>query len=342
MAKDINKIDLGPNGRILDETFALSVLPKRSYGAHKWSVGGLVIVAGGPGYIGAAALAAMAAGRAGAGVLNVAVPRGAMGAIITLVPEAAFVPLPESELGSSERVREALSEKLDKSKAAVVGPGLGEDEYADAMMRMLFGRRSMRRAGGLGFRRMSDGNPEQPSSGLPDEALIGGDLPALIDADGLNWLAKQPEWWTMARPGSLVVTPHIGEMSRLSGRSTEEILEDPAKAARDAARAWKQIVVLKHGYAVATDGETTLASGEVALSLATGGSGDVLAGTIGAFLAQGVPALEAAGLGLFLGMRAAKRVEARFGVLGLTASDLPPAISEEIATLERKRDESLG
>ena len=333
------QIQLGPNDRFLDEAFALETLPKRSFGAHKWSVGGLVIVAGGPGYIGAAAMSAMAAGRAGAGVINVAVPRGAMSAIVTLVPEAAFIPLPESDLGASERVRESLTEKFGKSKAAVVGPGLGEDDYAEALMRLLFGQRTQRRMGGLGFRKVEE------MSVAPEatvEALIGGELPALIDADGLNWLAKQPDWWTIARPGSLVLTPHIGEMSRLTGRPAEEILADPAGVAREAAKTWQQTVVLKHGYSIATDGAKSLVASEIAYSLATGGSGDILAGTIGAFLAQGVSPLEAAGLGLYLGLRAARRVEGRYGILGLTASDLPLGIAEEIASLERKRDGEGG
>jgi len=317
------------------------MLPRRSFGAHKWSVGGVVIVAGGPGYIGAAALSAMAAGRAGAGVINVAVPRGAMTAIVALVPEAAFIPLPESDLESStSRVGEAISAKLAKSKAAVVGPGLGEDDYADALMRTLFGRAGARRSGSVGFR--SIGEDDQSPDRDAGAGLIGSDVPTVIDADGLNWLAKQPEWWKFARPGTLVLTPHVGEMSRLTGKSAEEILSDPAEQSRDAARVWRQTVVLKHGHSIATDGERAYVSGDIALSLATGGSGDVLAGTIGAFLAQGVSPLEAAGLGLYLGTRAARRVEERFGVLGLTASDLPKAIAEEIAFVERKREAERG
>jgi NAD(P)H-hydrate repair Nnr-like enzyme with NAD(P)H-hydrate dehydratase domain len=334
-------LQLSRGETVLDQEFAVENLPRRSFGAHKWSVGGLVIVAGGPGYIGAAALSAMAAGRAGAGVVNVAVPRGAMSAIVTLVPEAAFIPLPESDLESSAtRVREALNTKLAKSRAAVVGPGLGQDEYADALMRTLFGRASVRRGGSVGFRAVVD--VDQPSDLDSGSALIGGELPAVVDADGLNWLAKQTEWWKSARAGSMILTPHIGEMSRLTGKSAEELLSDPVGAAREAAREWRQSVVLKHGHTIATDGERSYISGDVALSLATGGSGDVLAGTIGSFLAQGVAPLEAAGLGIYLGTRAARRVEGQFGVLGLTASDLPKAIAEEIALVERKRDGESG
>lgn len=335
--KSGTKSDASSSVRAADEAFALEALPKREVGAHKWGVGGVVIVAGGPGYIGAAALTAMAAGRAGAGIINIAVPRSAMGPIASMVPEAAYIPLPEGDLeSSSRRVHEAISTKLTKSKSAVVGPGLGEDDYADTLLSLLFGRRSVRRPTGVGFRHRTD-----LDHGFGDDdagALIGADIPAVIDADGLNWLAKQDDWTALAKPGSLVLTPHIGEMSRLSGKSADEILADPIDVARDDANAWGQVVVLKYGHTIATDGETVITAGDVPLSLATAGSGDIFAGVIGAFLAQGVPPLHAAGLALYLGTRAARRVEAQYGVLGLVASDLPLAIAEEISILEQKRD----
>ncbi|MCC6790346.1 MAG: NAD(P)H-hydrate dehydratase [Thermomicrobiales bacterium] len=324
--------------RTADEAFALQTLPRRAPGAHKWGVGGVVVVAGGPGYIGAAALTAMGAGRAGAGIVNVAVPRGAMGTIAALVPEAAFIPLPEGSIESSaRRVHEALSPKLAKFRAVVVGPGLGEDEYADSLLGVLFGRRSTRRPAGVGFRHRSDA--DVPVGDDDRGALVGADVPAVIDADALNWLAKQEDWAANVRAGSLVLTPHVGEMSRLTGRTSDDILSDPVAAALDAAAEWRQVVVLKHGRTIATDGSTVIDVGDVPPSLATAGSGDILAGVIGAFLAQSVAPLDAAGLALYIGIRAAKRVERTYGTLGLVASDLAPALAEEIAALERKRDE---
>jgi NAD(P)H-hydrate epimerase len=323
--------------RLADEAFALATLPKRAQGAHKWGVGGVVVVAGGPGYIGAAALTAMGAGRAGAGVINVAVPRSAMSPIATLVPEVAFIPLPEGAIESSSRqVHDAIAAKWSKSKAAVVGPGLGEDEYANALLGALFGRRTARRHSGVGFRHRTDVDPSTGDDG--HAALIGTELPVVVDADALNWLSKQDDWSSTIKAGSLVLTPHVGEMTRLTGQTTDEILSDPVSAARQAASKWGQVVVLKHGRTIATDGKTVIEVGEVPPSLATAGSGDVLAGVIGAFLAQGVAPLDAAGLALYLGIRAARRVERKYGALGLVASDLAPAIAEEIAVLEQKRD----
>ena len=336
-----NKPQLKAGEQFADEAFAIGVLPRREFGAHKWGAGGLIIVAGGPGYIGAAALSAMAAGRAGAGIVNVAIPRGAMGAVASLVPEAAFLPLTEGDLDSSaRRAREAISTKLEKSTAIVVGPGMGDDDYVDALLGAIFGKYAARRISDLGFRKRAA--PVESSQEERAAALLGGDKPAVIDADGLNWLAKQSEWWTTVNPGSLVLTPHIGEMSRLTGKSSEEVLANPLEIAQEAANSWQQIVVLKHGYSIASDGKRTIFADDAPRSLATAGSGDVLAGTIGAFLAQGVAPLDAAGLAMHVGVRAARRVEARFGTLGLVASDLPEAIAEEIAELERKRAATGG
>jgi NAD(P)H-hydrate repair Nnr-like enzyme with NAD(P)H-hydrate dehydratase domain len=169
-----NKPKLNPGDRFADEEFALDVLPRREFGAHKWSVGGLIIVAGGPGYIGAAALSAMAAGRTGAGIVHVAIPRGAMGAVASLVPEAAFIPLTEGDLDSSaRRAREAISEKLERSAAIVVGPGMGDDDYVDALLGAIFGKYAARKISDLGFRKRSEATQESTEVDAP--ALLGGD-----------------------------------------------------------------------------------------------------------------------------------------------------------------------
>lgn len=330
---------LSHDDRFVDESFARSALPRRTYGAHKWGVGGLVIIAGAPGYVGAAALCAMAAGRAGAGIINLAVPRSAIAPISTLVPEAAYIPMPEGDASSvARRAAVSIEEKMAKSTALVVGPGLGDDDYAAALLAALFGLRSARRAGGLGF------NVRTPDQTVPVDSsrLIGGDKPAVVDADALNWLAKQGEWWTSVTPGSLVLTPHIGEMARLLACDVAEITADPIASARSAAKKWNQIVVLKYGHSVATDGGGAIVAADAPLSLATAGSGDVFAGTIGAFLAQGLAPIDAAGLALYVGPRAARLVEQRTGTLGLVAGDIPLATAAVLGQLEQERDKLNG
>jgi NAD(P)H-hydrate epimerase len=159
----------------------------------------------------------------------------------------------------------------------------------------------------------------------------------VIDADGLNWLAKQDEWWKLLPEGRVVLTPHAAEMARLTGKEQEEINADPVAAAREAAAKWGQTVVLKGTKTIIATADGSITSIDMPLSLATAGSGDVLCGSIGAFLAQGLSGADAAALAAFVGSRGAFRLAERFGTLGVVASDLPVAIAEELATLERVR-----
>lgn len=307
------------------------LLPIREPGAHKWGVGGLVIVAGGPTYIGAAALSAMAAGRAGAGIVQVAVPRGAMSAVATLVPEAVFLPLRDGEPGPAARSAiEAIQPKLERSRAMLVGPGLGQDDHADALLAAIFGFSNIARAAQVGFHRRI----ESPSATSQGEGLVSAEKLTVVDADGLNWLAKHPDWFERVPAHSLVLTPHAGEMSRLLDRPTSEITTDPAGVAAEAAAKWRQVVVLKAGTTVASDGEESVSAGPAPASLATAGSGDVFSGFIAGLIAQGVQPLDAAAVAMYAGSAAARLIERQFGVRGLVASDLPNAMAEAIAALE--------
>ncbi len=329
---------LGAGDAFIDEAMAREALPRRSFGDHKWGVGGLLIVAGAPGFAGAAALCAQAAGRAGAGIMNVALPRGIAGVVTTAVPEAAMVPLPESDApGAGRRATELIAKKLEKSAALVIGPGLGEDDAAAVLLRALFGFGGSGRTTGVGFHA---GAPASEKPAEPGPVIASG-KPFLVDADGLNWLAKQERWWEAIPPCRAVLTPHIGEMARLLGTNADEVVSDPVGVVRAAANDWQQVVVLKYGYTAASDGERTVVAADAPLSLASAGTGDVFAGTIGAFLAQGVAPLEAAALAIYVGGRAARRVERTTGTLGLVASDLPLAIAQELAILEGDR-EALG
>jgi NAD(P)H-hydrate repair Nnr-like enzyme with NAD(P)H-hydrate dehydratase domain len=108
----IERPQITGNRVLADRAFAKAALPRRDVGAHKWGVGGLLIIAGGPNYIGAAALTAMAAGRSGAGIVNLVVPRGMMGAIAGIVPEVGFVPLPDGDISSlGRRLMDELTPK---------------------------------------------------------------------------------------------------------------------------------------------------------------------------------------------------------------------------------------
>jgi len=270
----------------------------------------------------------------------VASPRGAVGAIASIVPEAAFIPMPEGELGGGgSRAAKEIDERLGKAKALVVGPGLGDDEYADSVMTALLGHQIAHHQASLGF---SAPKNAASADAARSDAIVGKSKPAVIDADALNWLAKQDDWWKLLNPKSCVLTPHIGEMARLTGKEPAEIEADAIGAAVTAAKTWNQIVVLKGAPTVATDGERVLVAEASPRSLASAGTGDVLAGSIGAFLSQGVAPLDAAALAIFSGCRAAAKLTERYGTLGMVASDLPPAIAEELGVLEQRKAELNG
>jgi len=313
------------------EASVAKLLPVREAGAHKWGVGGLVIVAGSQTYVGAAALTSMAAGRAGAGIITLAIPRGAIGVVASLVPEVVFIPLRDGEAGTSARAAiEAIKPKLERSHALLIGPGLGEDEHTEALLSAIFGIGPAARPVSVGFQRRGNAAATSDSS----ESLLSAERPTVVDADALNWLAKQPDWFERVPAHSLVLTPHAGEMARLLDRPVDDILANPVQAAIDAAQKWGQTVVLKVGATVATDGETTVIADDAPASLATAGSGDVFSGFSAGWGALGAAPLDAAAIAMFAGTRAARRIEARFGVRGLVASDLPSTMAEVIAALD--------
>jgi NAD(P)H-hydrate epimerase len=315
----------------IDREIAVRLLPRREQGAHKWGVGGVVIFAGSPGFAGAAALSCMGAARSGAGVVVLASSRSVGGLVVSLAPEVVTVPLPEGETAMGKKALEKLEERIDKSTAIVIGPGLGDDEGADALLSSLFGKSSAKARIGFGFGVPSQAQAEPE---VTEGVIARSARPLVIDADALNWLAKQENWTALVPKRTAVLTPHAGEMARLLGKETDEVLEDPVATAKAAAAAWEQVVVFKGGTTVVTNGEQTLTC-DTPPSLATAGTGDVLAGSIGALMAQGLAPIDAATLGVWAGTEAALRVEGRVGTLGLVAGDLPLAVAETLAELER-------
>ena len=177
---------------------------------------GLLIIGGAPGYIGAPALAAQAAGRSGAGIVNLAIPATSVGATATLVPEAVFLPLPDTESSQGARnALELLAPVAEKCQAIVVGPGLSRDDAASSLLAALFGDARRSTARSLGFGSMG----RETAADAPD-ALVGKDKLAVVDADALHWLSERETWWTQVSPFSLVLTPHIGELAALTGRTS--------------------------------------------------------------------------------------------------------------------------
>lgn len=312
--------------------------PVRETGAHKGGVGGVMIVAGAPHYPGAAWLTARSAGRSGAGIVYLAAPRSVINIMANAMPEVAFVPLPETETaGSARRAIERMDEKQERVHAYVIGPGLGDDESTDHLLSALFGSGGAvhRSLNGFGF------GAEAPVAEASETIFTRTDAPIVVDADGLNWLSKQPEWWSHVPEHRLVLTPHPKEANRLSEIPVDEIVANPAEIAEQLANWWRQTVVIKAGYTAVSNGQETVVSDLAPTSLATAGTGDCFAGAIGAFLAQGCSPIDAATLAIGIGSRAALHAEQTYGAAGVLASDLPDMMAVAMNRLINRDDQGV-
>ncbi len=193
----------------------------------------------------------------------------------------------------------AVDVLLEGARAVVAGPGLGTDQQAGELLGVL--RAACR-------------------------------VPLLLDADALNLVAPLPDD-AVAQLGNvddLVITPHPGEAARLLGRTSAEIQADREQSVADLAARSGGIAVLKGAGTLVCDGARLYHNHTGNPGLGTGGSGDVLAGLIGALLAQGMTPFDAAVLGVQVHGRAGDRVAERIGERGLCAEDLPLAIAEEL------------
>jgi NAD(P)H-hydrate epimerase len=298
---------LVPGAVELDDEIVAGLLPERPPRGHKGSFGKVLVIAGSLDYAGAALLVCRAAGRAGAGLVTLAVPESLQPLFAAKVVEATTMALPEDDV---EEVQpdEALARILDHEHDAIVlGPGLRPGLATTELVRELLGV------------------PEEPTP-----------APIVLDAEALRSLATLDGWWEGVHR-SAVLTPHAGEFSRLRAGSGVDpasdgdlVTDDAARAtaARSAAQTWHQVVVLKGARTVvaAPDGALAVAPFENP-ALATGGTGDVLAGAIGSLLAQGLPAFDAARVGVYLHGLAGEAVRERLGDAGLLASDLPEPLA---------------
>jgi ADP-dependent NAD(P)H-hydrate dehydratase / NAD(P)H-hydrate epimerase len=299
--------------RLLTIDYPRRVLPERRAGLHKRTAGTAMVVGGAPNYYGAPRMAAEAALRSGCGLVSVAAPSSVVGAMAAAVAELVFVPLPMAEHGrAGDRMASQVRKHLEGIKALVIGPGLGTDDPVPDFLSSLLGlQTSSRRGIGFGLEENSE-DEEEPF-----------DKTAVFDADALNWLATQDGWEKQLEGARLVLTPHPGEMARLLHVEREVIEAEPWEHARDAAKKFNQVVVLKHGHTVVAtpDGELTVAP-QAPTSLATAGTGDVLSGIIGSLLGQGLKPADAARAGVVIGLHAAELAELEYGPVGLLASDI--------------------
>ncbi len=297
-----NEVRRGVSTFLLEAGDVARHLPPRRRATHKGTYGHLLIVAGSRGKTGAAALAARAAMRSGAGLVTVATAASQQPIVAALVLEAMTEPLAETAAGSvALTAAQAIVELAAAREAVAIGPGLGRDPDTLALAREL-------------------------ARGLPK--------PLVIDADALTALAGHLHRLRSA-PAARCLTPHAGEMARLLDTGVAEVERNRIGLARELARAHGVHVVLKGAASViaAPSGETYInPTGNP--GMASGGTGDVLAGMLGAFLARGLEAGAALQTAVYLHGRAGDLAATRIGQEALIASDVIAALPDAFRELQ--------
>jgi ADP-dependent NAD(P)H-hydrate dehydratase / NAD(P)H-hydrate epimerase len=284
-----------PPGQFLLERDVLNLLPPSDDLLHKGTAGHVLVVGGSPGLTGAPLLSALAALRCGAGLSSVACPAELAKEIKSGWPEVMLLPLGRGTSWSRDCVDD-LSEALARFNSLILGPGLGRSPEAAAFC----------------------------------QALLALDLPPLVgDADFLYALAQNQDLFTQL-PLNSILTPHPGEMAMLSGLSIEQVQANRIETAREYARKWNVILVLKGaGTVIASREGAVYVSPFACPNLAVGGSGDVLCGVLGALLAAGLDPLSAANAGVYwhglAGMELRKRFPRR-GNLAREIADMLPHV----------------
>ncbi len=247
---------------------------------------------------GAVALAGMAALRSGAGLVTLAVPREVQPVVAAFEPAYMVWPLDCDDQGRlTDAAAEQIGPLLQRATALAVGPGLGRSESLERLVSRLYASQS---------------------------------LPLVVDADGLNALAAAG--LPTRAPGSRVLTPHPGEFARLTGLSADQVARNRPAAAWQFACRHQVTLILKGHRSVVCDPRQVSENPTGNPGMATGGTGDVLTGVVGALLAQGFPPYQAARLAAFVHGKAGDLAAQELGEISLTATDLldflPQAWSE--------------
>ena len=303
VATDIGLEGTG-SGHVLDAEVAAGLLPQRPLDAHKGTFGRVLAIAGSARYRGAAGLVCAGALRGGAGYAELAAPEAAIAATAARLLGPTYTNLAESGGELAAAAVGTLKEASDRASALAVGPGLGTGPGPERVVNWLAG---------------------------PD----GPDRPIVFDADALNLIAPLRRAVAPNARGSVILTPHPGEMARLLGIGRARVRGDRLAAALAAAERAGAVVVHKGAGTIIArpDGEYCVCP-LIAPALASAGTGDVLTGLVGALLGSGLKAWSAARLGVYLHARSGQLAAAAMHAAGVLAADLPrflPAAWAELA-----------
>ena len=293
---------------LTDKRMAKALLPVRRRNSHKGSYGRAAIVAGSEQYTGAAYLSAAACLRSGAGYTVLFAPKGILSLYALKSPE---ILLKHTNRGSGYAFNEKMMGALLDYDSIAYGMGMGATKETFKGLAYLLKRYT-------------------------------GKL--VIDADGLNSLAcfagEELEGLFLQKKCDVIITPHSKELSRLNGKTVEEILKDCVQSAKDFAKKYKVNVLLKNALSVITDGERVALNATGNSGQAKGGSGDVLSGVIAGLCAGGLTAFEGGVLGAYLVGKAAELGTVDFGEYSLTASELIAYLPKAFLFVAEDTDEN--
>lgn len=274
-------------------------LPPRPMSGHKGLFGRVLVVGGNAQMFGAATLAATAALRCGSGLVQVAVPNETLPFALSITPELIGLGLRDQ---FKTKDREELRRAVEAADVIVVGPGMGQSRAA--IERLKF--------------------------------LCEFEKPMVVDADALNaFAAMKTRWWKQIKSPA-VMTPHPGEMARLSSalnlKKTEVPPDDAGRLERAvlAARTFKQMILLKGHKTIITDGERAYVNQTGNSALSKAGSGDVLSGIIGSLIGQGMNAFDAACAGAWIHGKAGELAGEKLGARSVLARDVIERIGDAI------------
>lgn len=292
----------GGNRYLITDQLVRGWWPKRTGNEHKGNFGRVLVIAGSRGMSGAAVLASQAAARSGAGLVTLGVPTGIHDIAESKLTEVMTFPLPQTDRGIiSKSALESILSRASNSDVLALGPGLGTGEDVTDLIK---------------------------------EILLHIKIPCVLDADALNALAGKTELFAAVQP-DLVLTPHPGEMARLTGRTIPQIQNNRLGVAATKATQWGAVVVLKGaGTVVAGPDGSIYINNTGNPGMAAGGSGDVLTGIIAGLLAQGMQALPAAAAGVYLHGLAGDAAARDKGMASLLAGDLLEHLPSVLKTVE--------
>jgi hydroxyethylthiazole kinase-like uncharacterized protein yjeF len=240
----------------------------------------------------------MGAARVGAGLVTLSTAKSLQPILASKLTEVTYEPLPETSIGiiSSEATL-VLQKQLKNYNVLLMGCGLGQNVEVRKFIKATL---------------------------LPPSPVQS--IPLVLDADALNTLAQMPQWWQKLGK-DVILTPHPGEMARLTGVPMDKIQQERLGISQKSAVEWQKVIVLKGAYTIiaAPDGQIRISQAANA-GLASAGTGDVLTGVIAGLIAQGLSPFDAASCGVYLHAQAGNLVRQEMGDAGMLASDLLPKL----------------